>query len=86
MDLDDRGQQPRFLLHDRDKKFNRSFDAIFQAAGIRLIRTGSASTAPDLRRRIAAAEPIHRRRPPFIRCRSDAATCSAACFTNTKPA
>jgi hypothetical protein len=43
MDLGDRGQQPRFLLHDRDKKFNRSFDAIFQAAGIRLIRTGSAS-------------------------------------------
>lgn len=39
IDLDDRGRQPRFLIHDRDAKFSRAFDAIFQDEGIRVIRT-----------------------------------------------
>jgi transposase InsO family protein len=39
MDLDERGQRPRFLIHDRDKKFSRAFDAIFDGEGIRVIRT-----------------------------------------------
>ena len=39
MDLDDRGQRPRFLLHDRDTKFGRAFDAVFHGDGIRVIRT-----------------------------------------------
>ena len=39
MDLDDRGQRPRFLIHDRDSKFSRAFDAIFRDHGITVIRT-----------------------------------------------
>ena len=39
MDLDDRGQRPRLLIHDRDAKFNRAFDAVFHGDGIRVIRT-----------------------------------------------
>jgi putative transposase len=39
MDLDDRGQQPRFLIHDRDTKFGRAFDGIFQSEEIAVIRT-----------------------------------------------
>jgi hypothetical protein len=39
MDLDDRGQQPRFLIHDRDAKFTRAFDVFLRAAGVRAIRT-----------------------------------------------
>ena len=39
IDLDDRGQRPRFLIHDRDAKFSRAFDAIFDSEGMRVIRT-----------------------------------------------
>ena len=39
MDLDDRGQRPRFLIHDRDSKFSRAFDAVFHGDGIKVIRT-----------------------------------------------
>jgi hypothetical protein len=39
IDLDDCGRQPRFLIHDRDAKFSRAFDAICQGEGIRVIRT-----------------------------------------------
>jgi putative transposase len=39
MDLDDRGHRPRFLLHDRDAKFSRAFDAVFHSDGMRVIRT-----------------------------------------------
>jgi putative transposase len=39
MDLDDRGRQVRFLLHDRDAKFAAAFDARFAAPGIRTVRT-----------------------------------------------
>jgi len=33
MDLDGRGQQPRFLIHDRDTKFTHAFDALFRGEG-----------------------------------------------------
>jgi transposase InsO family protein len=39
MDLDDRGQRPRFLIHDRDAKFGRAFEAVFRSEGLRVIRT-----------------------------------------------
>jgi putative transposase len=39
MDLDDRGQRPRLLIHDRDTKFSRAFDGVFRSDGIRVIRT-----------------------------------------------
>jgi putative transposase len=39
MDLDDRGQRTRFLIHDRDTKFSRAFDSIFRSEGIEIVRT-----------------------------------------------
>ena len=39
MDLYDLGERPRFLIHDRDRKFSRAFDAIFRGDGIAVIRT-----------------------------------------------
>jgi len=39
MDIDDRGQRCRLLIHDRDGKFSRAFDAAFGSDGIRVVRT-----------------------------------------------
>jgi putative transposase len=39
MNLDDHNERPRLLIHDRDTKFSRAFDAIFNGDGIRVIRT-----------------------------------------------
>jgi putative transposase len=39
MDLDDRSRRPRFLIHDRDTKFSRAFDAIFRSEGVAIVRT-----------------------------------------------
>jgi transposase InsO family protein len=39
MDLADRADQFRFLIHDRDTKFTAAFDAVFTGADIRIIRT-----------------------------------------------
>jgi putative transposase len=39
MDLDDRGRELRFLVHDRDSKFSAAFDAAFASEGIKVIRT-----------------------------------------------
>ena len=36
----------KFVLHDRDASFTQAFDAVFQAAGIRVIR--SAVQAPRM--------------------------------------
>jgi putative transposase len=39
MQLDDRGRQVRFLIHDRDAKFPRTFDALLATEDIKVIRT-----------------------------------------------
>jgi transposase InsO family protein len=39
MEIDDREQPLRFLIHDRDAKFNGGFDHVFQSEGITVIRT-----------------------------------------------
>jgi putative transposase len=46
MDLGDAGARAKFVLHDRDASFTQAFDAVFQAAGIRVIR--SAVRAPRM--------------------------------------
>ena len=46
MDLEDAGTRVKFVLHDRDASFTQAFDAVFQAAGIRVIR--SAVQAPRM--------------------------------------
>jgi transposase InsO family protein len=39
MELDDRNRQVRFVIHDRDAKFARAFDALLESDGIKVIRT-----------------------------------------------
>jgi putative transposase len=39
MTLDDRDRQVRFLIHDRDAKFPRAFDALLESENIKIIRT-----------------------------------------------
>jgi len=39
MDLDGRVTSLKFLLRDRDSKFSAAFDAVFTAAGIRILRS-----------------------------------------------
>ena len=46
MDLEAAGTRARFVLHDRDASFTATFDSVFQAAGIRVIR--SAVQAPRM--------------------------------------
>ena len=46
MDLDDAGMRVKFVLHDRDASFTAAFDAVFQAAGARVVR--SAVQAPRM--------------------------------------
>ncbi len=46
MDLEDAGTRAKFALHDRDASFTQAFDAVFHAAGVRVIR--SAVQAPRM--------------------------------------
>jgi putative transposase len=39
MELDDHDRQVRFLIHDRDAKFPRAFDALLESDGINVIHT-----------------------------------------------
>jgi len=38
MDLEDAGTRAKFVLHDRDASFTAAFDAVFHAAGARVVR------------------------------------------------
>jgi putative transposase len=46
MDLEDAGTRAQSVLHDRDASFTAASDSVFQAAGIRAIR--SAVQAPRM--------------------------------------
>ncbi len=39
MDLEDVGTRAKFVLHDRDASFTAAFGAVFQAAGVRIVRS-----------------------------------------------
>ena len=39
MELEDRIGALRFLIHDRDPVFTAAFDEVFQADGLRVVRT-----------------------------------------------
>jgi putative transposase len=39
MDLEDTGTGVRFVLHDRDTSFTAASGAVFQAVGVRVIRS-----------------------------------------------
>jgi hypothetical protein len=41
MDLDQAGADVRFVLHDRDATFHEGSDAVFTAAGLRIVRSGA---------------------------------------------
>jgi putative transposase len=43
MDLDEDTQSFRFLIRDRDTKFTDAFDAVFNATGIKVLRTPQQS-------------------------------------------
>ena len=38
MQLDDERRTPKFLIHDRDSKFSRAFDGVFDSEGVTIIR------------------------------------------------
>src|SRR6266566_1044498 len=68
MDLEDAGTRVKFVLHDRDSSFTATFDAVFQAAGVRVIR--SAVQAPQMKPRVAYCTSSERLAGRWRSCRS----------------
>ena len=68
MDLQDAGTRVKFVLHDRDASFTAAFEAVFQAAGIWVIR--SAVQAPRMKPRVAYCTSSERLAARRRSCRS----------------
>ena len=69
MDLEDAGTRVKFVLHDRDASFTAAFDAVFQAAGVRVVR--SAVQAPRMKPRVAYCTSSERFVARWRSCRLD---------------
>ena len=39
MEYPDPSPMPRFLIHDRDDKFTRSFESVIESEGVKIIKT-----------------------------------------------
>ena len=63
MDLEEAGTRVKFVLHDRDASFTAAFDAVFQAAGVRVVR--SAVQAPQHAPAAPRSEPSGARTRPL---------------------
>jgi hypothetical protein len=59
--LSERATPARFLIHDRDSKFSRAFDEVFQSEGVEIIRTPFRAPKAN-----AFAERWGRHRPPRL--------------------
>ena len=68
MDLEDTGTRVKFVLHDRDSSVTATFDAVFQAAGTRIVRT--AVQAPRMKPRVAYCTSSERLAGRWRSCRS----------------
>ena len=69
MDLEDAKTSVKFVLHDRDASFTATFNAVFQAAGARVVR--SAIQAPRMKPRVAYCTSSERFVARWRSCRLD---------------
>jgi hypothetical protein len=66
MDLEDAGTRVKFVLHDRDASFTAAFDAVFQAAGVRIVRSAVQLVFPSFSGRDGALD-LRRERSGCVR-------------------
>ena len=78
MDLEDTGTRVKFVLHDRDASFTAASGAVFQAAGVRIVR--SAAQAPRATRSCRTSAAATTTSPP----RSALITSSARPSTSSR--
>ena len=67
MDLDQAGANVKFVLHDRDATFHEGFDAVFTAAGLRIVRSGVR--VPRMKPRVAYCTSWERSAARWRSCR-----------------
>lgn len=63
MGLDDHDRQVRFLIHDRDAKFPRTFDALLESDGINVIHTPVRAKCERVHGSLGRARPRRMPRP-----------------------